>query len=369
MGKNVSASAEAVREISREKARIFRKETATTSLLEKAALAWEKKKGMEERQEQKEKLKKEVSEGPSFREAVAKEVVEHDKQKLSDETGWVQYSPWKKEEKDEKKEIPLNTATVVAIRKKLMAIEWARALGKPRQNNQFHDLERKAGMWKEKKEEKKRREEEIRMRIEGYKKVLYEALEEFGKKLREKKDAVDPEALSTLLEESLGNAGEIFDIEWQKSRCLIWIEPWEEKKLRRISGFEIPGIYRVEINDNFQISAFEKVEDGEAIEGLREELLTRPLKESLEGISFNIENEDEAKEFLEDKLSDIGRLINLERTESGWIAAIEPWEEMRMRNMKRGGSPPVVTDEIQISWKDGKLEFETQNKKGGKKDE
>ena len=312
---------------------------------------------------------KEVSEGPSFREVVAKEVVDYDKQKLSDKAEWAQYKPWQKEEDKKKKEIPLNTATVVAIRKKLIAMEWARIRGKGKQNTRLYDLEREAGMWKEKKEEKKRREEEIKIRIEGHKKVLYEVLEEFGKKLREKKDAMDPKALSALLEESLENTGEVFDIEWQKKGCLIWIEPWKEKKLRRISGFEIPGIYRVEIDENFQISAFEKVEDEEAIEGLRGELLTRSLRESLEGTSFNIDNEDEAKRFLDDKLSDIGRLINLERTGSGWLATIEPWEEMRIRNMKRGGSPPVVTDEIQVSWRNGKLEFETQNKKGGKKDE
>ena len=39
MGKSVSASAEAVKEMSRERVRIFRKETESTSLLERAALA------------------------------------------------------------------------------------------------------------------------------------------------------------------------------------------------------------------------------------------------------------------------------------------------------------------------------------------
>jgi len=135
------------------------------------------------------------------------------------------------------------------------------------------------------------------------------------------------------------------------------MEPWDEKRRRNISGFDIPIIYRVSIDGDLRISSFEEVEDEEVIESLREELLTRPFRESLAGISFNIDREDEAKEFLEDKLSEIGRLINLERTEYGWLATIEPWEEMRRRNVKRKGNSPIVTDEIEIDWKDGKLEF------------
>jgi len=68
---------------------------------------------------------------------------------------------------------------------------------------------------------------------------------------------------------------------------------------------------------------------------LKEEILTRPLRESLEGVSFDVDDEEQARGFLEDKLSEIGRLINLERTESGWLATMESWEEMRLRNIKR----------------------------------
>ncbi len=370
--KNVSARAEAIKEISREKARIFRKETNAPSPLEKVALAWKKKKEMEERQEQKKTFKKDEFSGPSFREALAKGVVDYDKRRLAGETGWVQYSPWQKEEDKKKKQIPLNTATVVAIRKKLIAIEWAKARGtyRKRQDTRFHDLEQEAATWKQKREEKKRRKEELRMRIKRHKEVLSNVLTEFGKSLREKKATAgspeqsrgnSAEELSTLLEDSLENAGEVFDIEWQENECLIWIEPWEEKKVRRISELDIPVIYRVKIGENFEIASYEEVEDEAIIENLKNEILTKSLRESLEGVSFNIDDEKQAQKFLEDKLADIGRLINLERTLSGWLATIEPWEEMRSRNVKRGGKPPIVTDEIGISWKDGKLEFE----KGG----
>jgi len=372
MEKNVNVRVEAIREISKEKARIFRKKTEGPSPLEQAALAWKKKKEAEVRQRQKEAPKKEEAFGLSFRETFVKEVVDYDKRKLltgpkveSDGIGWVQYKPWRKEE-DEKKKKPrsLNTSSIVAIRKKLISREWARALGKRTQDTRFHDLEREAVVWKQRKEEEKRRKEEIRMRIEKHKEVLNEALSEFGKSLREKKATLDPKESSALMEESLANVGEVFDIEWQENRCLIWIEPWEERKRRRIFGFDIPNIYRVEINESFQISSFEKVEDEEVIEGLRDDFLTKPLKRSLERVSFNIDNEDEAKQFLEDRLSEIGRLISLERTEGGWLATIEPWEEMRIRNMKRAGKPPIVTDEIEISWKDGKLEFTPEEEEG-----
>ena len=168
-------------------------------------------------------------------------------------------------------------------------------------------------------------------------------------------EVMDPKELAVLMEESLANAGEVFDIEWQEDGCLIWIEPWEEKKLRRFSGFDIPVIYRAKIDEKLEITSYEEVEDEEVIESLKEEILTRPLRESLEGVSFD--DEEQAQQFLEDKLSEIGRLISLERTESGWLATIEPWEEMRLRNIKRKGKPPIVTEAIEINWKDGELEF------------
>ncbi|MBU4483732.1 MAG: hypothetical protein KKG62_06465 [Actinobacteria bacterium] len=396
MEKNINVRAEAIREISKEKARIFRKKTEGPSLLEQIALAWKKKKDAEVRQRQKEAPKKEEALGLSLRETFAKELVDYDKRRLStgpkgesDGIGWVQYKPWQKEEDEKKKkQKPLNMATIVSIRKKLIAKEWARALGKRTQDTRFYDLEREAATWKERREAEEKRKKEIRLRIERNKEVLSEALAEFGKKLREQKVAtagnpkpnqgtMDLKALSALLEESLENAGGVFDIEWKENECLVWIEPWEEKKQRRLLGFDIPVIYRVRIDENLEITSYEKVEDEEIIESLREEILTKPLRESLQGVSFNIDNEQEAQAFLEDKLLNIGRLINLERTKTGWLATIEPWEEIRLRNVKRGGKPPIVTDQIQVSWKDGKLKFTPEEEEkilnktleGGKEDE
>ena len=384
MPKNVRS--EAIKEISREKARMrgdksetplfsenseFSKEATTEETTDPmykdktpAWIAWKKKK---EGQSEQDKPEKTVSkDDSSIRDIFAKHVVDSDMERLfeislsksRDKTEWVQYSPWKKEgQKEKKKEIPLNTATVVAIRKKLIAMEWARARGTKKQDTRLTELEQEAATWKQKREEKKRRKEEIRMRLESHKQVISNAIADFADKLKENKDRSDPKALSGLLEESLENAGEVFDIEWDHSSCLIWIEPWAEKKRRKIYGFDIPVIYRVTIDENLQIVSYEEVDDEEVIEELREELLTKPLKQSLEAVSFDTDNKEQAQQFLEDTLSEIGRLISLVRNESGWLATIEPWEEMRVRNTKRRGRPPVITDEIHIDWKDGKLEF------------
>jgi len=388
MQTTVNAGAEALKEMSREKARMFGMKVEAPSSLEYAALAWAKKEEAEARRRQKETPEKEESPGLSFHKAIAKEVVDYDKQRLAqlsdaesrDEGEWTQFSPWRKEQEGKKeKQIPLNTATVVAIRKKLIATEWARALGKKSQDSRLSDLEREAADCYRKRDDEKRRKEEIEARIERHKESLSETLKGFAKTLREKEDAttgpfhaksrgeveklricqkaMDPKRLAVLMEEALADAGEIFDIEWQEDGCLIWIEPWEEKKLRRISGFDIPAIYRVRIDEKLEITSYEEVEDEEVIESLKEEILTRPLRESLDGASFDMEDEEQAREFLEDKLSEIGRLINLKRTENGWLATVESWEEMRLRNIKRKGEPPVVTGAIEINWENGKLEF------------
>jgi len=386
MQRNVSPRAQALKEISKEKARIFGKKVEAPSVLEHAALVWKKKIEAEGRQSQKETLRREEALGLSFHKSVAKEVVDYDKRKLAnlsraeskDEAGWIQFNLWTKEQQGKKaKPIPLNMATVVAIRKKLVAMEWARALGKKKQDTRFYNLERAADDWYQKREEEKRRKEEKAAIIEKHKESLSETLREFAKGLREKKDAItgsfqarsteeveelrmrqkamDPKKLAVLLEKSLANAGEVFDIEWQEDGCLIWMEPWQEKRLRRSSGFDIPVIYRAKIDERLAITSYEEVEDEEVIASLKEEILTRPLKRSLEGVSFNIDDEEQAGKFLEDKLSEIGRLISLERTESGWLATIEPWEQVRIRNIERKGDGPIESESIVAKVVDGTI--------------
>jgi len=36
---------------------------------------------------------------------------------------------------------------------------------------------------------------------------------------------------------------------------------------------------------------------------------------------------------------------------------------MKKRNLNRGGEPPVVTEEIKFNWREGKLEYNPEEKK------
>lgn len=361
MKKDVNILTEYKKEIFKEKTRVLGKKVQSLSPLEQAASQWEKKKELEKKQGQKEILKK--------NEASVKENTDYEKQKLfsqtttdSNEANWAQYSPLNKKEGEKEKQIPLNTATVVSIRKKLIAKEWARALGKKTQNNDIYNLKRQADKWWQKKEEKKKEAEKERIRYEQYKKTLNEILSEFSKILREKKVIKNPKELSDLLLKVLENAGEIFNIEWQEKKCIIWIETWKEKKIRRIAGLNTPIIYRIEINENLEISFCKKVEKVEALKKLRVEVLNKSLSKHLEEISFNLNNKKQTREFLENILSEAGRLIDLEHSGNKWLATIESWENMRQRNVKRKGKPPIITEQIQFSSKDGKLKIVLQKK-------
>jgi len=370
---DTNVRSQASKEISKEKARILGKKSTKPSLFEQEAKKWRNKKRIENFEKQEEMASTEISEKLKktpdtivFQENFANKVESYEKQKLSGSSSkpgtqsWVQFNPWKKEEDKEKKrkEIPLNTATVVAIRKKLIALEWARALGKKTGNRRHHDLDQVASSWLKKREEDKIIKQETKRKIEKYKYSLHQTLIVFCNNLKEKKDILlNPDEISKLMEQTFENFGDVFDIDWQENACVILLEPWEEKRNRKISGLNKPMLFRIIIDENLEVKSFEKVSDEEIIKSMKEQILTKPIRKSIEELSSKIENEKQAKQFLEDIFAKIGRLIKLKRTLYGWLAKIETWEEMRLRNIKRGGEPPIITDEIKILWRDGKLEF------------
>jgi len=270
--KEVNIITEYKKEISKEKNRALGKKIQAPSPLEQAALQWKKKKELEGRQGQKEIIEKNEHLQISPGETLSKEEVNYNKRKLfspqvadSNENSWVQYRPLDKKENKKEKQIPLNTATVVKIRKKMIADEWARALGDRRQHANLCNLEQQAAVWLQRREEKNKEEKKEKIRCEQHKKVVNGILVEFSKKLRDKKVAENPEKLSDLFQILLENAGEVFNIEWQEKKCIIWIETWAEKKIRRIAGLNIPKIYRIEINENLEIASCKKVENEKAL--------------------------------------------------------------------------------------------------------
>jgi len=364
--KDVNIINEYKKEIFKEKTRVSGKKIQPPSLLEQAASQWKKKKELKEGHTQTEILKKSENLKVSFREDSSKEIINYDKRKEyyppttnSNEANWVQYqhSPEKKKESEKEKQIPLNTATVIKIRKKMIADEWRRALGKRSQGNNFSNLERQADEWWQKKEEKKEEAEKERIRCGQYKKTLSEIILEFSKILREKKVIKNHKELSDLLLKLLENSGDIFNIEWQEKKCIIWIETWQEKKNRIIAGLNIPTIYRIEINENLEISSCKKVENEKTLKKLRVEVLNKLLNQRLEEVSLNLNDKKQTREFLEDILCEAGHLINLEHSGYEWLATIESWENMRQRNLKRKGEPPIITEQIQFSSKDGRLKI------------
>lgn len=345
--KGPDVRAQAKNEMVREKHRILRIKGEVSSPLEKVAFAWKKKKEAEEREKQKERVQKEPEQSFDFQKFLAQQIEQHDKEKRHKETGWSQYNPLQKEE-NEKKEISINMSTVRALAKRLIAREWARILGKP-QNHQFDSLEREAGCWEKRKDIEEKRKKEARLKMSRQKKILKESLHQFGQKLRQERDTLKPEEAAALFEEMLKNAGEILDVEWHKKGCYIWLEPWEEKKNRRISGDTLPVVHRAFVDQSLDLASYQRADKEGIRHKMREAILYKPLQGLL------IKDEEEAEEVLEEVLSKIGQIIELKRTKKGWIASFEPWEKVRLRNIKNKGKGPAVSTLIEINWSKGKF--------------
>lgn len=239
----------AKREMAREKARIHRKKIKQVSFLEQEALKWK-------RQKEKELIKNEAEKGFETEETISLQKVstpfKPEEKKEVEPAGWVQYNPWKKD-KEEKKERQVSAATIWCLAKKLIAKEWARARGIKTRDPRLYSLARQAARWKKKKEEEERRKKEENKSIQRQKELLDRSLQVFGEKLLRTKEKTSPELATKLLEDSLGEVGEVIDVNWTGNKCDIWIEPWEEKRLRNLRRRGRPPLvtYKVtaEVND------------------------------------------------------------------------------------------------------------------------
>lgn len=90
----------------------------------------------------------------SFRLLSARYKVQTNKQRASEEKGWIQYNPWTKE-RDKKSQTMINTATIHGIAKRMMAREWARALGR-KPIFKFDHLNWEALFWKKRKSQRRK---------------------------------------------------------------------------------------------------------------------------------------------------------------------------------------------------------------------
>ncbi|GFP18942.1 hypothetical protein HKBW3S03_00446 [Candidatus Hakubella thermalkaliphila] len=255
--KEIDVHGAARKEMSREKARIMRKKPKRTSILEQAVLEWKKRKEKERREieERRRVQKREEMLTISLQEIIPQpRALDH---KTDDAMEWRQYSPWQKEEKKEKR--PLNASSIWVFARKLMAREWARALGRRREDARMGALEREAAWYKGKKEEEKKRIEEEKRGIERQKEMLEESLQVFSERLLGAKEGITAERAAELLEGTLESVGEVIEVDWIEDGCVVHIEPWEEKRLRRQRRDNLPVIYKLKIDDRLGIVSYGRI--------------------------------------------------------------------------------------------------------------
>jgi hypothetical protein len=257
----------------------------------------------------------------------------------------------KKEKEEEAKPRTINTATVVAIRKKMMAMEWRRARGITRPDPRMILFEKEASQWQEKRDARKRQAAEEKRKTEALRSQLEACLAVFGRRLLDAKGNATPDMVIQFFEEALEPLGEVADLEWEKNGCRAIMEPWEEKKRRRKEHLLDPVYYELRIDKEFNISSYEKIKDEKKQRAEHTKHFLKPLmgviREKFPRTGIEV---------LEEALSETGRIVSLNQDTDGWSATIEPWAEMRSRNVRRGGRPPIVAydmkfdTELKILW-------------------
>jgi len=265
----VDAHSIAKREMAREKARIQRKEKEQLPFWEQEALKWK-------RQKEKELIKKEEEKDSQTEETISLQKVstpfESEQKKEVEPTGWAQYDPWKKE-REEKKTGQVSAATIWCFAKKLIAKEWARARGTKTRDSRLYLLQQQAAQWKGKKEEEEKRKEGEKKRIRKQKHLLERVLRVFGEELLKRKREVSPQLTAGFFEDSLEDVGEVIDVNLSGNKCDVWIEPWEEKRLRNFQRRGRPPIV------TYKVTA--KVSDGKVSGKMAVFGLSKPLRQKI----------------------------------------------------------------------------------------
>jgi len=265
----VDAHSIARREMAREKARIQRKKKEQLPFWEQEALKWKT-------QKEKELIKKKEEKDSQTEETISLQKVstpfEPEEKKEVEPTGWAQYDPWKKE-REEKKTRQVSTATIWCFAKRLIAKEWARARGTKIRDSRLYFLEQQAAQWKGKKDEEERRKEEEKKRIRKQKHLLERVLRVSGEELLKRKEQVSSELVARFFEDSLEDVGEIIDVNLSGNKCDVWIEPWEEKRLRNFQRRGRPPIVIYKVTT--------EVSDGKVSGKIAVFELSKPLRQKI----------------------------------------------------------------------------------------
>jgi len=248
------------------------------------------------------------------------------------------WKPYRSEQGEgKKKPRNLNTASVSCIARKIMAREWAAALGGRTFDSEQVLIERGAEAHRQKKLVEREQKEFEEQRAQKQRTALELALRIFGRNLLNITEPVNPEATEALLENTLSELGEIISITWQPDGCSILLEPWEEKRLRKENEETIPAVFEVTIDDNLNLVSYRKPEDPDMLRQIQKEIFLKKFLRSFRKLSVQ-----DIYAF-EDAVAEGGRIIQLKQVNESWNVKFEPWEEMRKRNIERKGKPPVVT--------------------------
>ncbi|MDA2926049.1 hypothetical protein MYX78_02255 [Acidobacteria bacterium AH-259-G07] len=346
-------SAIAKREMAKEKAKLSGKRKRTPTALERAAERWELEEELKERQRRQEEQKKD-SEETSFK-TISPDYFPRATQSRSDVGfDWRQYTPGAAEGLQEEKPRYLNMATIRAMAKKMIAREWRRARGKPRRDVRLEQLDQAAASWYERKELERKKEEQKKQQLEGYVDKLNKALVEFSLRLEEETDESENDQFGEMFEEDLKWAGNPYKLEWSEKGCRIWYEPWEETQARKISKVADPVIYTAFIDEDMNIASLTKNEDDSFLPKVKEENLAANFEGLLKERS---PEEGEIYGLLQETIAEVGRIVSFHRTSSGWVAAVEAWEEVRVRNIQKKGEEGASLSRIVIDETDGKFRF------------
>ena len=249
------------------------------------------------------------------------------------------WKPYQSEQGEGKKKVAnMNTASIALMARKIMKREWAMALGRGGGlESEQAAIERGVAEFQKKKAAEKERHALEEQRARKQETAIEESLRSFGRDLLKTPVPVSPETAETLLKEALCEVGDCIRIAWQPDGCGIFIEPWEEKRLRRKRGDALPALLKATIDDNLMLTSYQKVEDPRV---LQETCTHSILNDTLLSFRKSAGNDLHA---LEDAVAEKGRIIQSIILNGRWKVKFEPWEEVRKRNIALKRRAPIVT--------------------------
>ena len=307
------------------------------SAFERQACEWQQREEMEKRAKPEEAETEALArEGMSFDMAAFK--LPQDTGEVAETNEGFYWQPCQSEQGEGKNKVKdLNTASIARLARKIMAREWAMALGRGMglENGQA-TIERGVEEYRKKKAAEREMKEIEGQRANKQRAAMEAALWAFGRNLLKVPKPVAPEAAETLLEEALSEVGDTIRITWHADGCHILLEPWEERRLRNKAGEPLLAVFQATIDVNLMLSSYQKIEDPQVLQQTQNALISK-------NIMINFRDSPRDLHAFEDAVAQGGRIIQSMKMDSGWKIKLETWAEMRRRNIERKGRLPVVT--------------------------